>query len=83
MEGWVASGEYEDIRYHTLDGIAKITIDRPEVRNAFRPTTLFELSHAFNVARDDPAAGVIILTGAGDEAFCSGGVQHVQPADAG
>jgi naphthoate synthase len=81
LEGWVASGEYEDIRYHTLDGIAKITIDRPEVRNAFRPTTLFELSHAFNVARDDPAVGVIILTGAGDEAFCSGGDQRVRGDD--
>jgi naphthoate synthase len=81
LEGWVASGEYEDIRYHTLDGIAKITIDRPGVRNAFRPTTLFELSHAFNVARDDPAVGVIILTGAGDEAFCSGGDQRVRGDD--
>jgi naphthoate synthase len=81
LEGWVASGEYEDIRYHTLDGIAKVTIDRPEVRNAFRPTTLFELRHAFDVARDDPAVGVIILTGAGDEAFCSGGDQRVRGDD--
>ena len=73
MNGWQRSGEYEDIWYDTMDGIAKITINRPEVRNAFRPTTLFELSHAFNVARDDPSIGVIILTGVGAEAFCSGG----------
>jgi len=79
---WVRSGEYEDILYDTLDGaIARITINRPEVRNAFRPTTLFELSHAFNVARDDPQVGVIILTGAGDEAFCSGGDQRIRGDD--
>jgi len=58
-----------------------ITINRPEKRNAFRPTTLFELSHAFNVARDDPSIGVIILTGAGEAAFCSGGDQKVRGAD--
>ena len=82
MYDWVRSGEYEDILYHTLDGaIARITINRPEVRNAFRPTTLFELSHAFNVARDDPQVGVIILTGAGDEAFCSGGDQRIRGDD--
>lgn len=81
MEGWVESGEYEDIRYHTMGGIARVTINRPEVRNAFRPTTLFELSHAFNVARDDPRIGVVILTGAGDEAFCSGGDQRVRGDD--
>ncbi|MBO0684921.1 MAG: 1,4-dihydroxy-2-naphthoyl-CoA synthase [Candidatus Dormibacteraeota bacterium] len=81
LEGWVESGEYEDIRYHTMDGIARITINRPEVRNAFRPTTLFELSHALNVARDDPGIGVVILTGAGDEAFCSGGDQRVRGDD--
>jgi naphthoate synthase len=82
---WRRSGEYEDIWYHTLDSdegrIAKITINRPEVRNAFRPTTLFELSHAFNVARDDPKVGVIILTGAGGEAFCSGGDQRIRGDD--
>ena len=83
---WQASGpaagqEYEDIIYETAEGIAKITINRPEVRNAFRPTTLFELSHAFNVARDDPGIGVIILTGAGDKAFCSGGDQKVRGDD--
>jgi naphthoate synthase len=77
----VRSGEYEDIWYDTVDGIAKITINRPEVRNAFRPGTLFELSHAFNVARDDPSIGVIILTGAGDEAFCSGGDQRIRGDD--
>jgi len=75
------SGEYDDIWYDTLDGIAKITINRPEVRNAFRPKTLFELSSAFNVARDDPQVGVIILTGAGTEAFCSGGDQRVRGDD--
>ncbi|HEY8641973.1 MAG TPA: 1,4-dihydroxy-2-naphthoyl-CoA synthase [Candidatus Dormibacteraeota bacterium] len=79
---WVRSGEYEDILYETLDGaIAKITINRPEVRNAFRPTTLFELGHAFNVARDDPQVGVVILTGAGDQAFCSGGDQRIRGDD--
>ena len=82
MYDWVRAGEYEDIFYDTLDGnIARITINRPEVRNAFRPTTLFELSQAFNVARDDPGVGVIILTGAGDEAFCSGGDQRIRGDD--
>jgi len=83
---WQASGpgpgqEYSDIGYATAEGIAKITINRPEVRNAFRPTTLFELQHAFNAARDDPEIGVIILTGAGDAAFCSGGDQRVRGDD--
>ncbi len=81
MNGWIRSGEYEDIWYDTMEGIAKITINRPEVRNAFRPTTLFELSHAFNVARDDPAVGVILLTGAGEQAFCSGGDQRIRQED--
>ncbi len=77
-----ADGEqYTDIIYETADGIAKITINRPEVRNAFRPTTLFELSHAFNVARDDAGIGVIILTGEGDKAFCSGGDQRIRGDD--
>ena len=75
---WVASGEWEDIRYETAGGIAKLTINRPEVRNAFRPTTIAELSQAFTVARDDPKVGVIILTGAGDKAFCSGGDQRIR-----
>ena len=82
---WVRGRDYEDILYDTLDyeegRVAKITINRPEVRNAFRPTTLFELSDAFNVARDDPKVGVIILTGAGDEAFCSGGDQRIRGDD--
>jgi naphthoate synthase len=78
---WVRSGEYEDILYETWDGIAKITINRPEVRNAFRPTTVFEMSRAFEVARDDPKIGVVILTGAGTEAFCSGGDQRIRGDD--
>lgn len=78
---WTASGDYGDITYETWDGIAKITICRPEVRNAFRPQTLFELSRAFDVARDDPSVGVIILTGQGPDAFCSGGDQRVRGAD--
>ena len=86
MVDWKASGpaggrDYSDIIYETAEGIAKITINRPEVRNAFRPTTLFELSHAFNVARDDAEIGVIILTGAGDKAFCSGGDQRIRGDD--
>jgi len=78
---WERSREFEDILYDTSGGIAKITINRPEVRNAFRPKTLFELSDAFNIARDDPDIGVIIFTGAGDEAFCSGGDQRVRGDD--
>ena len=86
MVDWKASGpadgqDYSDIIYETAEGIAKITINRPEVRNAFRPTTLFELSHAFNVARDDAEVGVIVLTGAGDKAFCSGGDQRIRGDD--
>lgn len=73
--------DYADIVYETAEGIAKITINRPEVRNAFRPATLFELSHAFNAARDDPRIGVIILTGAGTQAFCSGGDQKIRGDD--
>ncbi len=70
---------YADIRYELSgDGIAKITIDRPEVRNAFRPQTLVELSDAFERAREDPEVGVIIFTGTGDKAFCSGGDQRVR-----
>ncbi|MGZ4103771.1 MAG: 1,4-dihydroxy-2-naphthoyl-CoA synthase [Actinomycetota bacterium] len=78
---WIASGDYADIRYETAEGIAKITICRPEVRNAFRPQTLFELSRAFDVARDDPSVGVIVFTGEGTEAFCSGGDQRVRGDD--
>jgi len=79
--GWVTSGEYQDILYETWDGIAKITINRPEVRNAFRPLTVVEMSKAFEVAREDPQVGVVVLTGAGTEAFCSGGDQRVRGDD--
>ena len=76
---WQPAGEYEDVRYETSgDGIAKITIDRPEVRNAFRPQTVIELSDAFERAREDTSVGVIILTGEGPLAFCSGGDQRVR-----
>ena len=76
---WRASGDYTDIVYETTsDGIAKITINRPEVHNAFRPQTLIEVSDALMVAREDESVGVIILTGAGDKAFCSGGDQRVR-----
>ena len=76
---WAPGAEYEDIRYELSgDGIAKITIDRPEVRNAFRPQTVVELSSAFERAREDPAVGVVILTGEGPLAFCSGGDQRVR-----
>ena len=75
---WIAEQGYEDIRYEKIDGIAKITIDRPEVRNAFRPQTVKEMERAFADARDDAGIGVVILTGAGDEAFCSGGDQRVR-----
>jgi naphthoate synthase len=78
---WQRSGEYDDVIYETAGGIAKITINRPEVRNAFRPQTLFELSDAFEAARDDPGVGVVILTGAGKDAFCSGGDQRVRGDD--
>ena len=75
---------YDDIKYETFDGIAKITINRPEVRNAFRPKTIMELIHAFTMAREDSKIGVVILTGANhgqgveNEAFCSGGDQKVR-----
>ncbi|MEJ2319223.1 MAG: 1,4-dihydroxy-2-naphthoyl-CoA synthase [Gemmatimonadales bacterium] len=70
---------FEDILYHkSSEGIAKITINRPEVRNAFRPLTVQEMSRAFDAARDDEAVGVVILTGMGDKAFCSGGDQRVR-----
>jgi naphthoate synthase len=75
---WQRAGEYEDIRYELADGIAKITIDRPEVRNAFRPETLVEISDALERAREDTSVGVIILTGEGPLAFCSGGDQNVR-----
>jgi naphthoate synthase len=75
---WVSERNYEDILYETYNGIAKITINRPEVRNAFRPKTVMELIDAFAYARDDSKVGVIVLTGAGEKAFCSGGDQSVR-----
>jgi naphthoate synthase len=72
---------YGDVRYETSDGIAKITICRPEVRNAFRPQTLFELQDAFERARNDRDVGVIVLTGEGPDAFCSGGDQRIRGDD--
>ena len=79
---WTAAGSYTDIRYEKgagdATGIAKITIARPEVRNAFRPETLIELSDALEHAREDTATGVIVLTGEGPDAFCSGGDQRVR-----
>ena len=75
---WVSARQYGDILYEKYEGIAKITINRPEVRNAFRPQTLFELKGAFADAHEDAAIGVVILTGAGSEAFCSGGDQRVR-----
>jgi naphthoate synthase len=80
---WKPAGEYSDIRYELSgDGIAKITIARPEVRNAFRPQTLIEISDALTRAREDLDVGVIVLTGEGPDAFCSGGDQRVR-GDAG
>jgi naphthoate synthase len=77
-----AGGEkFTDISYQVAEGMAKITINRPEVRNAFRPQTLFELSEAFNLARDNDQVGVIIFTGSGTEAFCSGGDINVRGDD--
>ena len=78
---WEQRGDWQDIRYEVAEGMAKVTICRPEVRNAFRPKTLFELSTAFDLARDDPEVGVIILTGEGPLAFCSGGDQKVRGDD--
>lgn len=75
---WKKVGAQQDIRYEKWQGIAKITINRPEVRNAFRPQTLFEMSAAFEDAREDPGVGVIVLTGEGDQAFCSGGDQRIR-----
>jgi naphthoate synthase len=75
---WIAGRKYEEIIYETYKGIAKITINRPEVRNAFTPRTVTELLDAFAHARDDSSVGVIVLTGAGDLAFCSGGDQKVR-----
>lgn len=78
---WQRVGTFNDIAYETAEGIAKITICRPEVRNAFRPQTLIELTKAFDAARDDPDIGVIIFTGEGPDAFCSGGDQRIRGDD--
>jgi naphthoate synthase len=76
---WTKIADFEDIRLErTSDGIAKITIDRPEVRNAFRPETVNEMSAALDIVREDGEIGVVILTGEGDQAFCSGGDQKVR-----
>lgn len=76
---WVKQGDYVDIEYHVApEGIARVTINRPEVRNAFRPQTVTELLDAFRRAREDPHVGVVILTGKGPLAFCSGGDQRVR-----
>lgn len=79
---WESAKEYTDIKYDKAEGIAKITINRPEVRNAFRPLTVSEMMDALNDARDDERIGVIILTGEGEKAFCSGGDQKIR-GDAG
>ncbi|MBD3331889.1 1,4-dihydroxy-2-naphthoyl-CoA synthase [candidate division GN15 bacterium] len=75
---WKEAGEYQDILYHKAEGIAKITINRPQVRNAFRPQTVFEMSQALADAREDAEIGVVILTGQGEKAFCSGGDQKIR-----
>ena len=76
---WQQAVSFEDIRYETSgDGIAKLTINRPEVRNAFRPQTIIDISQALELAREDPEVGAIILTGEGELAFCSGGDQRVR-----
>jgi len=79
---WREAGSYTDIKYHKAEGIAKITINRPQVRNAFRPLTVDEMMHALHDARFDEEIGVIILTGEGEKAFCSGGDQKIR-GDAG
>jgi naphthoate synthase len=78
---WRAAAEFEDIVYERGEGIAKITINRPEVRNAFRPQTLRELRAAFDLARDDLDVATIVFTGAGRDAFCSGGDQRIRGDD--
>src|SRR3989338_545521 len=76
---WTRVKTYEDILFEkTEEGVAKVTINRPEVRNAFRPQTILSLKDAFELCREDASVGVVILTGAGREAFCSGGDQRVR-----
>ena len=77
---WEPAGDYEDILYGKAEGIARISINRPEVHNAFRPETVFELIDAFQKAREDPEVGVVLFTGEGGRAFCSGGDQRVRVA---
>ena len=81
LPAWERRGDYGDIIYEVAEGIARLTINRPERRNAFRPQTLFELANAFERARDDVTVGAIILTGAGPDAFCSGGDQKIRGDD--
>jgi len=76
---WTAIREFTDIKFErTADGIAKVTINRPQVRNAFRPITVREMKEAFEIAREDSSIGVVILTGEGPDAFCSGGDQKIR-----
>ena len=75
---WKPAGDYKDIKYEKFEGIAKITINRPEVRNAFRPLTVVEMIKALDDARNDETIGVVILTGEGEKAFCSGGDQRIR-----
>lgn len=75
---WKPKRKYEDILYDTAEGIARITINRPRLRNAFRPQTVEELKDAFADVREDPDTGVVLFTGAGTKAFCSGGDQRVR-----
>lgn len=75
---WQTAKEYTDIRFETSEGIAKITINRPEVRNAFRPLTVNEMRESLQLARQDPSIGAIILTGEGEKAFCAGGDQKIR-----
>jgi len=75
---WQAVRAFDDIRYEKAEGIAKVTINRPEVRNSFRPQTVVEMIEAFDLARDDPEVGVVVLTGEGPDAFCAGGDQRVR-----
>ncbi len=78
-EKWISIKTYEDIKFEkTEDGVGKITINRPKVRNAFRPKTVMEMKEAFDIAREDASIGVVILTGEGPDAFCSGGDQKVR-----
>ncbi len=75
---WKKAGDYEDINYQTFEGIARVAINRPEVHNAFRPETIDEMIDAFQTAREDREIGVILLTGEGGRAFCSGGDQRIR-----